>query len=68
MSSFCDFYVEYDEAQGEARGAIKDVICLCHDKMHYSIDAIIETIMEQFGIAQEEAEKYVNETLQLEKV
>ena len=68
MSSFCDFYVEYGEARGEARGEIKGVIRFCHDKMHYSVDAIIEAIREQFGITKEEAQKYVDETLKLEKV
>lgn len=60
MSSFCDFYVEY--------GEVKGVIRFCHDQMHYSIDAIIEAIRKQFGITEEEARKYVEETLKLEKI
>ena len=68
MSSFCDLYIEYGEARGEARGEIKGVIRFCHDKMHYSVDAIIEAIREQFNLTQEEAEKYIDETLQLQKI
>ena len=61
MSSFCDFYIEY----GEARGEIKGVIRHCY-KQHMTVNEIIDSITDEFDISREEAEKYVDETLQLE--
>ena len=60
MSSFCDFYVKY--------GEVKGVIRHCYNKQHMTVNEIIESIIDEFGISQEAAEKYVDETLQLEKV
>ena len=52
--------------EGIAEGEIRGVIKFCHDEMNLAPAEIIRKIMVRFHLNQEEAEKYVEETLGLQ--
>ena len=54
------------EAKGEAKREIKGSI-KAYNRVGWSVSDIVSTIMEQFNLKQEEAQKYVEETLNLQK-
>ena len=57
-----------EREESEARGEIKGVIQFCHDEMDLMPSDIKKKIMDRFSLDEETAEKYVEETLELQLV
>ena len=55
------------EEKGKEIGEIQGVIKVYDEELHLSPYEIIRKIMIRFGLREEEAQRYVEETLQLEK-
>ena len=61
-------YAKSQRAEGRQEGAICEAITLYHEEMHLTPTEIIRKIMDRFDLEKAEAEKYVEETLNLELV
>ena len=70
MYTFADQEREFNRALKEesVRGEIRGVIKLYHEEQHLAPSEIIKKIMSRYGLKKEEAEKYVEETFNLELV
>ena len=70
MYTFADQEKEFNRALKEegTRGEIRGVIKLYHEEQLFAPSEIIKKIMSRYGLKKEEAEKYVEETLNLELV
>ena len=62
------FDQEYATEQYAKSQRICEAITLYHEEMHLTPTEIIQKIMSRFGLKKNEAEKYVEETLNLELV
>ena len=60
--------MEDDFIKAEEKGAIEGNIKFCDEELHMTPSEIIRKIMTRFGLKEEEAQRYVEETLRLQKV
>lgn len=74
MYTFADQEREFNRAlkeesvKGETRGEIRGAVKLYHEELHLSPSEIVKRIGSRYNLTKEEAEKYVEETLNLELV